>query len=211
MAFSFNGTNQYLSNGAALVSAYPVTMVAYGKCGRSTGYNSAIGVGSSSASNNVQLVWAGADAGTPIAAYIVNLPAFPAAKSTTGYTTNTWQSGAAIFTNSTSRNAYLNAANGGSDATSQAFPSVDRTAIGAIFQSGATNYFQGDLCECAIWDAALTVAELTSLSKGFKPHRIRPQSLIFYAPLVRNVQDVVAGLALTNNNTATASNHPRVY
>ena len=41
--------------------------------------------------------------------------------------------------------------------------------------------------------------------------KVRPQSLVFYAPLVRNLQDVKGGLTISNNNTATVAVHPRVY
>jgi hypothetical protein len=41
--------------------------------------------------------------------------------------------------------------------------------------------------------------------------KVRPQSLVFYAPLVRNLQDVRGGLTITNNNTAAVANHTRVY
>jgi hypothetical protein len=71
--------------------------------------------------------------------------------------------------------------------------------------------WDGDIAEPAIWNAALTAAEIASLAKGMTPDKIRPQNLVFYAPLVRNLQDVRGGLTITNNNGATVANHPRVY
>ena len=68
----------------------------------------------------------------------------------------------------------------------------------------------GQIAEAAIWNVALTDGEIASLAKGFKPTRIRPQSLVFYAPLIRNLQDTRKGMALTNNNAATVAAHPRV-
>jgi hypothetical protein len=41
--------------------------------------------------------------------------------------------------------------------------------------------------------------------------RVRPQNLKFYAPLIRNLVDIKGGLTITNNNTATVSEHTRVY
>jgi hypothetical protein len=69
----------------------------------------------------------------------------------------------------------------------------------------------GQIAEVGIWSAALTDAEIVSLAKGMTCNLVRPQSLVFYAPLIRNLQDVKGGLTLTNNNTATVFNHPRVY
>jgi hypothetical protein len=41
--------------------------------------------------------------------------------------------------------------------------------------------------------------------------KVRPQNLVFYAPLVRDLIDAKGGLTITNNNGATVANHPRVY
>lgn len=71
--------------------------------------------------------------------------------------------------------------------------------------------FNGYVAECALWNTALTDAEIESLAKGFSPRRIRPQSLVFYAPLLRNLQDLRQGLALTAVNSPTVASHPRVY
>ncbi len=67
------------------------------------------------------------------------------------------------------------------------------------------------MAEIGIWNAVLTAAEIASLAKGMTPDKICPQSLVFYAPLVRNLVDAKGGLTITNNNSATVANHPRVY
>jgi hypothetical protein len=88
----------------------------------------------------------------------------------------------------------------------------DGLNIGAGQYNNATSTYQnGEVAGMAVWNAALTTQELDSLAKGFKPTRIRPQSLVFYAPLIRDLQDTRGGLALTNNNAATVAVHPRVY
>ncbi len=69
----------------------------------------------------------------------------------------------------------------------------------------------GQIAEVGIWNVALTDAEIASLADGMTCDKVRPQSLVFYAPLVRDLQDVRGGLTITNNNTATVANHPRVY
>jgi hypothetical protein len=78
-------------------------------------------------------------------------------------------------------------------------------------RSTVGDYFAGDVAEVGVWSVALTDDEVASHAKGFSAKRIRPQSLVFYAPLIRNAQDVRGALALTNNNSATVANHPRVY
>ena len=69
----------------------------------------------------------------------------------------------------------------------------------------------GYIAEVGIWNAALTAAEIASLADGMTCDKIRPQSLVFYAPLVRDLQDTKGGLTITNNNASTVANHPRVY
>jgi hypothetical protein len=62
----------------------------------------------------------------------------------------------------------------------------------------------------AVWNAALTDAEVAILATGFSPKKVRPQSLVFYAPLVREVRDLVGGVALSDTGT-TVADHPRTY
>ena len=73
------------------------------------------------------------------------------------------------------------------------------------------NNFNGSLAEVGIWNAALTADEIASLAKGMTCDKIRPQSLVFYAPLVRDLIDQKGGLTITNNNAATVAAHPRIY
>lgn len=92
------------------------------------------------------------------------------------------------------------------------FNFINSLSIGAKNnKSSNQRYSSSDIANVSIWSAALTDAEITSLAKGFKPTRIRPQSLVFYAPLLRNLQDLRAGLALTPQNSPTVADHPRVY
>jgi hypothetical protein len=69
----------------------------------------------------------------------------------------------------------------------------------------------GQVAEVGLYSAALTADEIASLSKGMTCDKIRPQSLVFYAPLVRDLQDTKGGRSITNNNAATVAAHPRVY
>lgn len=73
-------------------------------------------------------------------------------------------------------------------------------------------YSVGDMAEFATWDDALNESEISSLSKGFSAASVRPDKLLSYIPLVRNLQDVVTASTLTNTSgNATVANHPRVY
>jgi hypothetical protein len=76
---------------------------------------------------------------------------------------------------------------------------------------GPGAYADSDIAEVGIWSVALTAAEIASLAKGMTCDKIRPQSLVFYTPLVRDLNDQKGGIAITNNNGATVANHTRVY
>ena len=69
----------------------------------------------------------------------------------------------------------------------------------------------GLIAEVGIWNVALTAAEIASLAKGMTCDKVRPSALVFYAPLIRSLQDLSRAAAITNNNTATVADHPRVY
>lgn len=83
--------------------------------------------------------------------------------------------------------------------------------IGARNANTIGQFAEGLVAEVGIWNAALTAAEIASLAAGMTCDKVRPQSLVFYAPLVRDLVDVKGGLTITNNNGATVANHPRVY
>ena len=133
---------------------------------------------------------------------------------TATYTANTWTYGAAVFASDTSRALYLNttvATNTATqtDATGTAFTSM---AIGRRHTVGTTpQYFTGRVAEVGIWTASLTADDILSLSQGASPGLVRPGNLAFYAPLIRGLQDVRGGLAITNNNGATVQDHPRIF
>ena len=88
---------------------------------------------------------------------------------------------------------------------------LNTIGIGARYVNGYGGYSNALIAEVGIWNVALTADEVASLAKGMTCDKIRPQSLVFYAPLVRDLQDTKGGLTITNNNTATIATHPRVY
>jgi hypothetical protein len=148
-----------------------------------------------------------------IAAFSVDTTGTPNAASTDNnvYTLNSWVHAAAVFTGSNNRTAYANGIAGASNTTSRTVSGVNRLHIGARIATTVGAFVSGDIAEVGVWNAALTAAEVASLAKGMTCDKVRPQSLVFYAPLVRDLQDVRGGLTITNNNTATVANHPRVY
>ena len=85
--------------------------------------------------------------------------------------------------------------------------------IGARYNQNTeyNEFVNGAIADFAVWNAALTDAEITALARGFTADQVRPQSLQFYAPLVRNLVDLRGGRTITNVNGATVATHPRIY
>ena len=160
-----------------------------------------------------RLLAEGAAVGDPIRADYTIGASTGIARTTSGYSANTWHHACGVYDSTASRTAYLDGGNSGTDTTSVIGPMVVNTlTIAGRFNGGSIGLFAiGLIAEVGIWNAALTAAEIASLAKGMTCDKIRPQSLVFYAPLVRNLQDVKGGLTITNNNAATVANHPRVY
>jgi hypothetical protein len=120
---------------------------------------------------------------------------------------------AGVYTSSTSRTAYADGVAGNANGANINVTGLDRIVIGARFSGTSTvgNAHDGLIAEVGIWNVALTPAEIASLAKGVTCDKVRPQSLKFYAPLIRDLQDVRDGLTITNTNSATVADHPRVY
>lgn len=83
--------------------------------------------------------------------------------------------------------------------------------IGAGLNGGsANNFVTGNLCEAGLWDINLDNNEIKALSKGYSPSLIRPTSLKFYTPLLRDIMDL-KGKTITKVGSPLPSNHTRIY
>ena len=212
MAFEFNGTNQYLNTTSTPVQNEPFTMF--------------IRLNTPSGTTDLYPYSLGTTANTTDRFFLRHDGNVQGGNNALAYKTSTfaiisnvtrpvdsWFSIAGGFESNTSRKVWyfntslLTATNANNVADSAQSMGI---GIGALYRASPV-YAATKAADAALWNAFLTDDEITSLSKGFKPYRVRPQSLVFYAPLIRDLNDIKAGLALTNNNTATVADHPRVY
>lgn len=130
------------------------------------------------------------------------------AGTTTGYSAGVWQMGTAVFTSATSRTAYVNAGSSATNTVSRTPSTITDWVIGASAPDETAGEFDGHLAEVAIWEAALTQDEITSLYRGFKATQIQPASLIVYVPMVREVVDLRGPKPSDPFSTSIASDHP---
>jgi hypothetical protein len=215
MAYQFNGTNQFVSTASAPIDGltYPFSIACWFRPSNITSTGVMVSMAPSSG-NYWSIVAAGGIAGDPVAAYHSSeTVAVRAGLSTSGYTANVWNHGCAVFSESNSRTAYLSGGSAGTNTTSEgSVLAATEINVAARRLTGVLGtYFNGQIAEVGIWNVALTAEEIASLADGMTCDKVRPQSLVFYAPLVRDLIDAKGGLTITNNNTATVANHPRVY
>jgi hypothetical protein len=213
MAYDFNGTNQALTTAVqSPVTGPPLTISCWFNSDNNAGGNGAIPIyiGNPATLNRYLL----ALYNSKIQAQVVqsnnaNAPA----TSTSSFATGTWTHAGAVYSTTSSRSVYFNGVNEATNTTSIVPSSITRIQIGRqqFNNISGVSWLNGRLAEVGIWNAALTAEEVASLAKGMTCDKVRPQSLVFYAPLVRDLIDQKGGLTITNNNGATVANHPRVY
>ncbi len=143
------------------------------------------------------------DGGTPSAS----------SSTTVANTVGTWYHAAAVFLGSGQNvTGYINGVAGTpATNTGSTLSTLDRLVIGTRLSAGSPGlYFDGDIAEVGVWNAALAAEEIAGLAKGFRCRMIRPQSLRFDLRMIRGLQDLSQALAMTNTNGATVSTHPRI-
>lgn len=133
-------------------------------------------------------------------------------ESTAALTASAWHHACATFGSPTSRTAYLNGGNAATNTTSITPTGINRATIGN--RDSSTNDRSpaaGTLiAEAAIWNVVLDAAEIAALGAGIPPSLIRPQSLVAYLPLIRNLIDN-KGNAFAIVGALSAADHCRIY
>ncbi len=215
MARSNTGdTANWFSNATPPVTAMPLTMACWVNAVNVTAYNNLVTINSNAGTYHYWSMALGGDrAGDPITAETNdNSGGESYGESTAGYTAGAWHHACAVFLSSTSRCAYLNGANKGTNTTSQATTGVTRIQLGA-YDDGATKYspLNGSIAEVGIWNVALSDAEVLMLGKGFAPPLVRPDALVAYWPLYGRMptteQDRWGNCHMTINGTMAFAAH----
>lgn len=216
MALDFvNTSSQYLENGAAVITAEPLTMVAWARPSDvQTVSRTIFSIGTASGVSRWQIQTNGSTASGTVSAASVNTgAAFTQAATTATTSNNAWAHVCGVFTSSTDRRIYLNGGNSVQNTTNIAVSGVNRTDIGARWSTTIGSYFDGDIAEVAAWDVALTAAEVATLGAGYSPLFVRPASLVAYWPIIgRNSPSIdrVGGFNMTVTNAPATVAHPRV-
>lgn len=211
MARAFT-TNQYLIAGSAVHSAVPFTMACWFKSSSDAVNQTLMALGpSGNNSRQFALRADGNQAGDPVVAS-ARQTGTAGANTSTGYTVGQWHHAAGVFASISDRRAFIDGGSKGTNSTSRTPSGIDRTIIGAEFDSdGASDFSEAEIAECAFWGTALTDEEIAVLATGVCPLFVRPNSLSLYLPGVRDAdKDLVGGLSFTPTNTPTIAAHTRI-
>ncbi|KKN02975.1 hypothetical protein LCGC14_1112390 [marine sediment metagenome] len=193
------------------VTAHPLTMACWFKAVDITDTEVLMWLGDKDVGDDFwRLEALGSFGGDPIGA-LAQDGAGNRATTSTGFSAGTWHHACGVFTNSSLRAAYLDGGGKGTDTGVKSPDNADRIAIGASADSTPSGYCDADIAECAIWNVALTDAEVARLAQAFSPKMVRLDALVFYAPLIRDEdRDIIGGLTLTPTGTPTISPHTRM-
>jgi hypothetical protein len=211
MAYSFaSASSQYLTASSPKTER-PITIAVWGQ---TTGDISGTTLSVCAVSDGVRIQISRANStGSRIYSFLDNGNATQQSVGATSFADDTWGHGAGFSASATNRAFFVDGSNKATGSTNiTASTNYQTIGVGARHNGVSWGgFWSGKIAEIAMWEIDLTDDEIASLAKGFKPTRIRPQSLVFYAPLVRDLQDLKGALTITNNNSATVAVHPRVY
>lgn len=209
-----DASSQYIEReqAVALSAAYPITMAAWFNSDTTSLGQTLLWLGDKDdAAKYFALLAAGHLSGDPVGFAAVQPGSGQFAESTSGYSANTWHHACGVGISSTERWAYIDGGNGGSEATdiTPPYADFDRTSIGrTAISAGPIRYMSGAIVHAAIWNVALSTAEVAALGAGADPRTIRPESLVAYWPLIRTDQDIVGGYDMTATNNPTWTDGP---
>lgn len=199
----------YISAASAVLSGVPISMACWFNSDSITLAQTLVGISDTAGDlDHFKLDAAGGEPGDFVMA-VTGRAGQAEASTSLAYTADTWHHACAVFDAVDSRAAYLDGGNKGTNADSRTPAGLDTMSIGVSLRSSAIHPLSGLIAEVGIWNIALLDAEIAILAEGYSPLLVRPQNLVFYAPLVREILDVVGGVTLVNTGS-TVGDHPRV-
>ena len=214
MARSFNGSNQYLARLSTppVAAGYPFTMACWFKTA-TTATQCLMGLGDAYDVHDHRHTLYTGGAGATLKFQTVDSGTLGQAETAATVSSGVWSHACGVLGWSNWRAVYLNGGSQDIDTTSVNPVVTDYFGIAALVsRAGPTvqYYLNGQVAEAAVWDVALTPAEIAVLAAGYPPPFVRPQSLKSYYPLIRSSADVFGNInyAVTEYNSPTVTDGP---
>ena len=209
-----DAASDYLELGSTPVTAVPLTLAAWFNKDDTAITGTVLAIGNNTAggtNDRFRIRYGGAE---DVFAETRSTLAAGEAQTTGGGSNNIWTHGAAVFAATNSRTAYRDGANSASNVTDVTPLSLNVVNIGCNYATigGRQLFWSGSIAEAAIWNRALSVAEVFSLAQGYSP-LFFPHGRVFYLPL----NSEILGVDLDNLDGGdpvatgtTRSNHPKI-
>jgi len=209
MARSFDdGSSEYLQ-GSFSLSGEPYTLAAWCYTDDVTINQIPLSIGDDASIDYAAIQIRGGDAGDSVWNVVLQGGSRNEAISTAGVSVNTWHHICGVTAAANDRAVFLDGGNKGTDATARAVGTINRASVGVSADNTPFGYFSGRVAEAAVWNVALTDAEVAVLANGTCPLLVRTANLVSYWPLI-GVEDLdwVGGYNLTAYNTPSVAAHP---
>lgn len=213
MAYKFaTASSQYLELAAAPVTAVPLSISLWFNTANVSNVDSLFTIQDGNGNDQFLLYYGGNDF---VVMTIQGSTLVSATRAITGLT-NQWVHVCGVYSAINNRQAWVNGVSGGANInTGTATPNaanIDTVRVNVRYYAGSLgSYGNANIAEIAVYNTALGEDEIVMLSKGFSASLVKPQNLVYYAPLIRDLGDIRGGLIHTNNNGATVSAHPKIY
>ena len=184
MSLFFDGVDDFLQRDSTPVTAAPFTASLWFRADSIGKSGTALFIGDKDvADEQYRLQIAGAVAGDPVRWRIRNSAGTLTIATTTGYSANIWHHACAVEASATDHRVFIDGGSKATSTTSKTVAGSDRLTVGRNGDSTPDGEYDGRVCELAIWNVALTDEEVKALAGGVSPLRIRPDNLVFYAPI----------------------------
>jgi hypothetical protein len=217
MAYDFNGTSQYLNTASSPITNGPLTISCWVNLDNTAANRSFVTLNDANGQERFSLSVNPSANRSVQFAYLTSAGAIPfVAAMNAAPSAGIWYHASATVSGTgagTTFAAYENGIIGEltQSGTLTVANNIDSVIIGSRYATSLGLFMDGKIAEVGIWSSALTQPEIASLARGMTCDKVRPQSLVFYAPLVRDLIDAKGALTITNNNGTTVANHPRIY
>lgn len=214
MSVKIRGTDEYLYTLTEPVSVTPFTISCWFKAASPAHNQIVVAIDKPDVAGYEILgvvAASGQSAGDPVRAYNYNGSAYGVAATSSGYSVNTWTHGCGVFTNDTSRDAFIDGGSKGSD-TDNVVGTPSELVISRRRRNSAVGPFQATsyLAEVAVWSVALSDANVALLAGGANPLDVDAGNLVAYWPLLDDALDDVGSNNLTEVGTLFDVDHPTI-
>lgn len=217
MARTFNGSTSNIKFATPFVSTIPVTMMAWARVDpTATGELRIFGCQNSANSNPIMSIgWNPAENADGFFIQYRNTAAQQSkAVGVTNNIDDVWHHvcGTAVVNGANvDTEIFLDGTSDGTtSAVSNGTITVNHVDIGVLGRVGDSQFWNGEIAECAAWNVVLSDAEIAILALGVCPMYVQPQSLVFYSPLRGQVRELTTRNAVSVNTATSAFSHPKM-